>query len=64
MAKNAINNLLTSSNLTTTERNKNVKDNLLKKDPGIQKIIESASQRKYPMSLGPHRPKLSKSLRN
>lgn len=46
MAKNAINNLLTSSNLTTTESNNNVKDYLLEHESN-QKVVESASQRKY-----------------
>lgn len=51
-----LSNLLTLSNKTSHD---NVIDHFLEHDPGNRKTVESASQRKYLMSLGPYQPKLA-----
>ncbi|KAF0764466.1 zinc finger MYM-type protein 1-like [Aphis craccivora] len=56
MTKKVLNDLLTISNQTCNDK---VIDHFIEHDPGNRKTIESASQRKYLVSLGPYQPKLA-----
>jgi hypothetical protein len=61
ITEKVINNLLKPS----TERdNDNIIDHFLEHDPGKRKQVESLSQRKYLLSLGPCQPKLAKYPKN
>jgi len=56
LTKKVLNDLLTISNQTCNDK---VIDHFLEHDPGNRKTVESASQRKYLVGLGPYQPKLA-----